>query len=433
MWFTGREAIAYATDDPKPGYWQERGIANQTDLSNKLRSMKDEVLRAMTEQKLWSVIAMTPLSFDQLAEKVIWPLVQLPTIRIPDSKVPPADLHIYRTNEIGYVSRYTTEARLACENLKPILIAIEPPMADPIPFDPFEPHRILQQLMQAMQDFTLARSGDAYLDARDRITGERGNSDFLRLHDLKRPFVSACRDFGIAVDEARRKYDAVTESSRRIRVEFFPQLLSVWPLCVTDAYDQRSDLIEMARKRLDGMPSPYGEDWASTIGHLNQPILTAASSAYISAVNDLDELAMLIHNPPGVAKSVAQDVGRVEEFVEKAMRTEQLSHDTSKTGSPAGQFETGRANGPAVLSGEANKTVKSTKGKRINERMLSRLQSNPDALNWSAQTWAEALECSKSSVQETPAWKTTIRNARALQRADREARQERNKGRSDDE
>jgi hypothetical protein len=65
--------------------------------------------------------------------------------------------------------------------------------------------------------------------------------------------------------------------------------------------------------------------------------------------------------------------------------------------------------------------------------MLGMLQRNPNSLYWSAQQWAVALECSKSTIAETPTWKTTIRAAKARERADRELRQERNQGRSDDD
>src|SRR5262249_10327443 len=71
------------------------------------------------------------------------------------------------------------------------------------------------------------------------------------------------------------------------------------------------------------------------------------------------------------------------------------------------------------------------KGKRINEQMLGRLQREPESLYWSAQQWADALGCSKSTIAETHTWKTTIRAAKARERAEREMRQERRQGRSD--
>lgn len=80
-----------------------------------------------------------------------------------------------------------------------------------------------------------------------------------------------------------------------------------------------------------------------------------------------------------------------------------------------------------------NDTDQNRKGKRINERILGKLQQYPDSLYWSAQQWADALGCSKSTIAETPTWKTTIRAARAMQQAERETRQGRSQGRSDDD
>jgi hypothetical protein len=60
--------------------------------------------------------------------------------------------------------------------------------------------------------------------------------------------------------------------------------------------------------------------------------------------------------------------------------------------------------------------------KMINERMIATLKSNPEAMNWSAQRWADELKCSKSSVAETDTWKTTLRAMKARERAERELR-----------
>lgn len=161
-------------------------------------------------------------------------------------------------------------------------------------FDPFEPHLILQRFVKALHDFTLARSANDYLDAKNRVTGDRGNADFIRLHELRKPFVRACLDFGIPLTEVDAKYKAVNDAAQKLRTEYFQKLLSGWPFHVADADEQQQRLIRTARERLGGMPSPYGEDWASTIGHLNQPILDGALSEVISAGNELDGLAALI-------------------------------------------------------------------------------------------------------------------------------------------
>jgi hypothetical protein len=73
------------------------------------------------------------------------------------------------------------------------------------------------------------------------------------------------------------------------------------------------------------------------------------------------------------------------------------------------------------------------KGKKINERMLGRIQSEPESAYWTAQRWAEALGCVKSTVVGTRTWKVTISALKASERVEREMRQERNQGRSDDD
>jgi len=73
-----------------------------------------------------------------------------------------------------------------------------------------------------------------------------------------------------------------------------------------------------------------------------------------------------------------------------------------------------------------------TKGKRINERILGMLQQKTESLGWSAQQWADALGCSKSTIVETHTWKTTLSAAKARDKAERELRQGR-KQRSESE
>jgi hypothetical protein len=77
--------------------------------------------------------------------------------------------------------------------------------------------------------------------------------------------------------------------------------------------------------------------------------------------------------------------------------------------------------------------VPGRKGKQINERMLAELQRNPDSLSWSARKWADVLECSPGTIGETPTWRKVISAARAIERAERETRQERSQRRSDDD
>lgn len=86
-------------------------------------------------------------------------------------------------------------------------------------------------------------------------------------------------------------------------------------------------------------------------------------------------------------------------------------------GSPAPAATTGSG-----VQAKQNSDRLARKGKRINERMLATLQTKPESVSWSADTWAEHLQCAKSTVVQSNAWKVTIRAARALERADREMR-----------
>lgn len=69
----------------------------------------------------------------------------------------------------------------------------------------------------------------------------------------------------------------------------------------------------------------------------------------------------------------------------------------------------------------SNRAVKS-KAETVNERMAAMLQADPSCLAWSARKWAAALACTAAAVKQTATWKTTIRNARAMQQADRATR-----------
>jgi hypothetical protein len=60
--------------------------------------------------------------------------------------------------------------------------------------------------------------------------------------------------------------------------------------------------------------------------------------------------------------------------------------------------------------------MKPTKGKRINERMLTVIQDDPEAMYWSAKHWAEHLCCNKSTVLETKTWRNVCKPARERER-----------------
>jgi hypothetical protein len=72
--------------------------------------------------------------------------------------------------------------------------------------------------------------------------------------------------------------------------------------------------------------------------------------------------------------------------------------------------QTGRPHTRTKVSG------KKVKGKRIDERMLSGIRDNSEAVYWSAQQWADNLVCQKSTVAETKTWKTICLPARETKR-----------------
>jgi hypothetical protein len=58
------------------------------------------------------------------------------------------------------------------------------------------------------------------------------------------------------------------------------------------------------------------------------------------------------------------------------------------------------------------------KGKRIDERMKEMLEKDATRLGWSAEQWAKALHCSKSTVADTPTWELIL-NTRAMREAEK--------------
>jgi hypothetical protein len=67
-------------------------------------------------------------------------------------------------------------------------------------------------------------------------------------------------------------------------------------------------------------------------------------------------------------------------------------------------------------TGQAKTT--GVKGKRINERMKEMFEKDATRLAWSAAKWADALQCSKSTVVSTPTWQLIL-NTRAMREAER--------------
>jgi hypothetical protein len=138
-----------------------------------------------------------------------------------------------------------------------------------------------------------------------------------------------------------------------------------------------------------------------------------------------DEAAAAIYTLRGVGPAqMLEEMRRQASRAALQMQGPGAGPYSVQAGSPGG-----RLLGPTGAAG----SDRNRKGKRINERMLGRLQQDPASLYWSAQRWAQALGCSKSTIAGTQTWKETIRAAKARERAERELRQERHQGRSDED
>lgn len=71
---------------------------------------------------------------------------------------------------------------------------------------------------------------------------------------------------------------------------------------------------------------------------------------------------------------------------------------------------------PADPNPAGNANARKAKGKKVNARMLEALQEQGDSVaGRSAQQWADALGCTKSSVIETPTWKSGLGIQRVAQ------------------
>jgi hypothetical protein len=65
---------------------------------------------------------------------------------------------------------------------------------------------------------------------------------------------------------------------------------------------------------------------------------------------------------------------------------------------------------------------RNARGKWINERMLAKIQKEPEALYWSANMWANHLNCAASTVKESITWKKVCLPAREEERNCRRGR-----------
>jgi hypothetical protein len=65
----------------------------------------------------------------------------------------------------------------------------------------------------------------------------------------------------------------------------------------------------------------------------------------------------------------------------------------------------------------ANNTTRTPRG-TVNQRMLERLQHEPESVDWSQREWAEQLHCAPSAIADALAWKTVMKT-RAMAAVDR--------------
>lgn len=79
------------------------------------------------------------------------------------------------------------------------------------------------------------------------------------------------------------------------------------------------------------------------------------------------------------------------------------------------------------------KTVKSSKfsKKNVNARMLEKMHADPECRGWTCTKWASFLNCSRTSVVDTSAWKE-LKILREVQKAER-AKSKRRKPKGSDQ
>jgi hypothetical protein len=66
---------------------------------------------------------------------------------------------------------------------------------------------------------------------------------------------------------------------------------------------------------------------------------------------------------------------------------------------------------------DTHRGPKTTKGKKINEKMRAMLEKDASSVDWTVKKWKEHFQCSGASVVDTPAWKIimTMRQLRAAE------------------
>lgn len=139
-----------------------------------------------------------------------------------------------------------------------------------------------------------ARSQAEYDDAEDRLIGEPGDADYLRLYDLRPKFVTACRQGDlIPYEVANAAYKEVIDAALKIRTSIFQKLIPVWPFYADESVELRDRLIRLALERLQKKHLTERDWYRALLAH-NRPIIKEATDLCTSALNNIAGLAQVI-------------------------------------------------------------------------------------------------------------------------------------------
>lgn len=136
-------------------------------------------------------------------------------------------------------------------------------------------------------------------------------------------------------------------------------------------------------------------------------------------------------NPP---QHYAGEIGELVEYLWAALAklrvldtlsTSEMLREHPEATSPVGP-EAVAANGTDQPAIDAAKPANGSNGPKltVNERMAALLAKDPKAKDWTAQGFADSLECAKSTISATPIWKGLM----AAREAAKRERQERDAG-----
>ena len=148
-------------------------------------------------------------------------------------------------------------------------------------FDPFEPHRILQHFVDAIDRYTTAESLDGVIDALDRLVRDRGDAAVIRLEEIRPQFITAAVRVGYSAADADAVYKKLQDLVVEIRGEFLRGLVPI-------GHPQ----FEQKARSLVSVPDEV--DWKVAAWESNQPIRGKIFARAVELQNDLNRIAVLI-------------------------------------------------------------------------------------------------------------------------------------------